>query len=76
MDGGAFRMAMKPRCPKGMGVVLWRPVAIVFALDPATISQFPSRRNEKSDGRQPPGVVFSYLGQFAMSSCATAAPVR
>jgi hypothetical protein len=43
-------MAMKPRCPKGMGVVLECPVAIVFALDDATIAQFPARRNEKSTG--------------------------
>ena len=71
-------MAIKPRCPKGMGVILECPVAIVFALDPSTIAQFPPRRNEKSTGplRQPPGVVFSYFGQFARSSCATAAPVR
>jgi hypothetical protein len=69
-------MAMKPRGPKGMGVVLKRPVAIVFALDAATIARFPPRRNEKSAGLQPPGVVFSYFGQFARSSCATAAPVR
>ena len=43
-------MAMKPRCPRGMGVVLERPVAIVFALDAVRIADNPGLRNTKSAG--------------------------
>ena len=40
VDAGAFRGAIKPESPKGMGVVLERPVAIVFALDADTDRPF------------------------------------